>query len=238
MKVIDPGRPATPKLVSHVLKAELGYLVKRMLLSAGVKKLYDALPEHWQIPDSQFAKEATLYAQTLCPDYMISHCYRSYCFGAIIAARNGLKLDRELFFVAAMLHDLGLSDQHKNDSGSFEWVGAELAYTFTLDHLQSEQIATTIHNSIALHTSVGIAEKKQPEIALLHYGTGTDLFGSRLREIPKGELGEILEAYPRENFPETFGSCLHHQADTKPDCHIAAAVGMGIADRILMRLSA
>jgi len=207
------------------------------LLGTGIKKLHDALPEDWQIPDSQFAKEATLYAQTLCPDYMISHCFRSYCFGAIIGARNGLKLDKELFFVASMLHDLGLSDQHKNDLGSFEWVGAKLAHQFALDQQQKENVATTIHNAIALHTSVGIAESKQPEIALLHYGTGTDLFGSRLREIPKGELGEILEAYPRENFPETFGSCLHHQARTKPDSHIAAAVGVGITGKILRSLS-
>lgn len=238
MKVEDPGRPSKPGLVSNVLKSELRYMMERFLLRAGVKKLHDALPEHWNIPDSQFAKEATIYAQTLCPDYLVNHCFRSYCFGAIIAARNGLRLDRELFFVAAMLHDLGLTNQHQNDPGSFEWVGAELAYKFSLKHCQTEQVATAIHNSIALHTSVGIVESKQPEIALLHYGTGTDLFGSRLREIPRGELKEILSAYPREDFPKAFGTCLHHQADTKPETHISTAVEAGIADRILANLSA
>ena len=149
-----------------------------------------------------------------------------------------MKLDREVLFVAAMLHDLGLSDAHKNESGSFEWVGAELAHRFCIEEEKSEAIAATIHNSIALHTSVGIAGREDPEVALLHFGTGMDLFGMRLDEVPHDTLNEILRRYPRTDFKPTFSQCLNHQAETKPGSQIAAAVGIGICDRILETLSA
>jgi hypothetical protein len=163
---------------------------------------------------------------------MMRHCFRSYCFGAILAARNQLTLDRETFFVAAMLHDLGLSDAHADDPGSFEWVGARLAHAFCLDADQTEARAATVHNAIALHTSVGIAERCQPEIALLHFGTGMDLFGMRLDEIDRESLELVLADYPRGSFKAEFSPCLSHQAQQKPDSQIAGAVGIGIADRI------
>jgi HD superfamily phosphodiesterase len=189
------------------------------------------------MPDSQFAKSAIAYAEQLCPDYMIRHCFRSYCFGAVLASRNKLKLDREVFFVAAMLHDLGLSPAHAEDSGSFEWVGAKLAYQFSKDSDQSEAFATTVHNAIALHTSVGIAGKQAPELALLHYATGMDLFGMRLDEIPRIILEEILVRYPRDRFKAQFCTCLSHQAQIKPNSQIAAAIGIGITDQILEQLA-
>jgi hypothetical protein len=198
----------------------------------GFHKLQNAVPEDWAAPDSEFAVQAVQTASALCPDFMMRHCFRSYCFGAILAARNQLTLDRETFFVAAMLHDLGLSDTHADDPGSFEWVGARLAHAFCLDTGQTEVRAATVHNAIALHTSVGIVDRFQPEIALLHFGTGMDLFGTRLDEIDKETLELVLAEYPRGAFRAEFSPCLSHQARQKPDSQIAGAVGIGIADRI------
>lgn len=232
----DPGRPSTPTFAVRLMRSEFDLILQRLLRQLGLRKLHELVPGEWAIPDSQFAKDAIAYAEALCPDYMMRHCFRSYCFGAVLASRNQLALDREVFFVAAMLHDLGLSDAHRNDAGSFEWVGAKLAYQFCRDTSQTEDLAATIHNAIALHTSVGVAGNQAPELAFLHYGTGMDLFGLRLDEIPKVTLEEILTRYPREHFKETFGPCLSHQAAAKPDSQIAAAVRVGIVDRILSEL--
>ncbi len=232
----DPGRPSTPVLGVRFVRSEVQIAIKQFLGKLGLIKLSDILPSDWAVPDSVFAQHALEYAQTLCPEYMITHSFRAYCFGAILAARNGLNLDREVFFVAAMLHDLGLSDQYKSEPGSFEWVGAKLAHQFCVDDDQSEFVAATIHNSIALHTSVGVAGREAPEIALLHYGTGMDLFGMRVDEIPPDSLVAILDKYPRTDFKPVFSRCLTHQAEIKPDSQIAGAVGIGICDRIKAEL--
>ena len=194
------------------------------------------MPQDWAIPDSAFAVHAIEVASTQCPEFMMRHCFRSYCFGAILAARNQLRLDREAFFVAAMLHDLGLCGAHAEAPGSFEWVGGRLAHEFCRDAEQTEARAATIHNAIALHTSVGIADRCQPEIAVLHFGTGMDLFGMRLDEMPGAAMEAVLEEYPRAGFKAEFSPCLSHQAQRKPDSQIAGAVGIGIIDRVRERL--
>ena len=235
--VSDPGRPSKPALAKRFMSAEIKMAMRRLSRRLGMQKLHDALPDDWAIPDSRFAAQAIEAASTLCPEFMLRHCFRSYCFGAILAARNGLALDRETFFVAAMLHDLGVTDAHANDAGSFEWVGARLAHTFCLDAEQTEARAAIVHNAIALHTSLGIADRYQPEIAMLHFGTAMDLFGMRIDEVPKDTLERVLLHYPRSAFKAEFSPCLSHQAQLKPDSQIAGAVGIGILDRIQEQLS-
>jgi hypothetical protein len=230
--VVDPGRPATATLVGRVLHGEIRGGLKRLTRTLGLARLDQVIPENWAIPDSEFARQAIEKACVLCPPYMVRHCFRSYCFGAILAGRHKLPLDRETFFVAAMLHDLGLCDAHCNDEGSFEWVGARLAHTFCLDAEKNELIAATVHNAIALHTSVGIADRCQPEIALLHFGTGMDLFGMRIDEIPRESLEQVQSEYSRTGFKAEFSPCLSHQAKQKPDSQFAGAAGIGIVDRI------
>lgn len=236
--VSDPGRPSKPVLAGRLARSEIRAGFQRLSRKMGFRKLHEILPENWAIPDSAFAMQAIDVATTLCPEFMVRHCYRAYCFGAILAARNKLSLDRETFFVAAMLHDLGLCEAHAEDPGSFEWVGARLARTFCLNAEQTEIKAATVHNAIALHTSVGIVEGLQPEISLLHFGTGMDLFGARLDEVPEDALDRILEDYPRTRFKAEFSPCLHHQAQLKPESQIAGAVGVGILDRIKEQLAA
>ena len=221
-----------PILATRFIASEVRARVRAVAIRSGLTKLYEAVPADWDVPDSKFAQQAIDSARELCPEFMMRHCFRSYCFGAILAARNRLSLDRETFFVAAMLHDLALSDKHADDPGSFEWVGARLAHDFCVEREQEESRAATIHNAIALHTSLGIAHRYQPEIAMLHFGTAMDLFGMRLDEIPADLLHGVLSEYPRLAFKSEFSPCLAHQASAKPESHIAGAVGVGILDRM------
>ncbi len=234
--VADPGRPSLLTLLWRIMGAETRGGIDKSLRILGLKKLLDINPEDWSVPDSDFCKQATQYASELCPPFMMRHCFRSYCFGAALASRHGLKLDREVFFVAAMLHDLGLSEKHANDTGSFEWVGARLAHDYCVEAEQKEEVAATIHNAIALHTSVGVADKKEPEVAMLHFGTGMDLFGMRIHEIPGATVEQVLADYSRGNFKSEMSTCLSHQFHHKPDSQFAAAAGIGIIDRIMETL--
>ena len=236
--VRDPGRPSKSVLGARFARSEFRAGIARLSRTLGIQKLHNAVPTDWQIPDSAFTRQAVRMARELCPEFMVRHCFRAWCFGAILAARHNHKLDRETFFVAAMLHDLGLSDTHRDDAGSFEWVGAQLAHTFCMTAEQTEMRSALVHNAIALHTSVGIAERCAPEIALLHFGTGMDLFGMRLDELPPDALAAVLTEYPRGEFKAEFSPCLHHQAQQKPDSQIAGAVGIGILDRIKAELGA
>jgi len=209
----------------------------RLALRLGLKRLQDVVPEDWQAPDSALANQARGYAEELCSPMLVAHSERTYCFGALLAARDGLKLDKELFYLGCILHDLGLSETHKDDPGSFEWVGADLARTFCLNNGLAESRADIVHDAIALHSSVGVVHKCAPELAFVHFGAALDLVGSRLEDVPKTDLSVILERYSRDNFCSEFGSCMHHQAASKPTSHIAGVVGIGFVDRFRGRLA-
>ncbi len=232
----DPGRLPKPKVIGRIIGSELRGARHRLALRLGLKRLHDVLPEDWQAPDSALATEARGYAEELCSPMLVAHSERTYCFGALLAVRDGLKLDKELLYLGCILHDLGLSETHKDDPGSFEWVGAGLARTFCLNKGLAESKADLVHDAIALHSSVGVVHKCAPELAFVHFGAGLDLLGSRLEDVPKTDLSAILERYSRDNFCSEFGSCLHHQAASKPGSHIAGPVGIGFVDRLRDRL--
>jgi HD domain len=232
----DPGRLSKPRVIGRILGAELRGARHRFALRLGLKRLQDVVPEDWQAPDSALANQARGYAEELCSPMLVAHSERTYCFGALLAARDGLKLDKELFYLGCILHDLGLSEPHKDDPGSFEWVGADLGRTFCLNNGVAESKADIVHDAIALHSSVGVVHKCAPELAFVHFGAALDLVGSRLEDVPKTDLSVILESYSRDNFCSEFGSCMHHQAASKPASHIAGPVGIGFVDRFRDRL--
>lgn len=45
-----------------------------------------------------------------------------------------------------------------------------------------------------------IAEEKQPEIALVHFGAGMVVVGLRIEDIPEETFNFIIEVYPRLGF--------------------------------------
>lgn len=171
-------------------------------------------------------------AAGLSSPLLLNHAVRTYHFGAILDSREGLRIDRELLYVAAVLHDLGLTPTYEAEPGSFEWVGARRARAFGIEQGMEPRRADLLHDAIALHSSVGIAGSREPEIAMLHYGAGADLFGLRLGEIPPLDLERLLAEWPRCDFKAEFPTCLERQVQLKPNCHIAGAMGLGLAGRV------
>jgi HD domain-containing protein len=228
----DKGKNSKPKQISRFIASAIRERAFRTSLAVGLKRLHAVVPADWAAPDSRLADEARTLATELCSPVLVAHSERTYCFGAILAARDGLKMDRELFYIACLLHDLGLSELHRDKPGSFEWVGAREAHRFCLDRDLPEAKADLVHDAVALHSSVGLANKREPEVAFVHYGAGLDLLGKRVDHIPKPDLTAVLDRYTRDGFKQEFTCCLVHQHEAKPTSHIAGHVALGLADLI------
>lgn len=233
----DTGRNSKPKQISRYIASELRDRAFRAALALGLKRLRDVVPDDWAAPDSRLADEARTLATELCSPVLVAHSERTYCFGAILAARDGLKMDRELFYIACLLHDLGLSDVHRDKPGSFEWVSAREARTFCVDRGLPDAKADLVHDAVALHSSVGLANKREPEVAFVHYGAGLDLLGKRVDHIPKSDLSAVLDRFSRESFKQEFSCCLRDQYEKKPNSHISGHVALGLPDLIPDQLS-
>ena len=228
----DPGRLHVCRMLPRFIGMDIRMASLRVKRRLGLRELIQLVPDAYRIPDSALAKQATELVREISDDLLLNHCYRTYLFGCILGHQDGLKFDREVFYLASIMHDIGLSEKHARDPGSFEYVGAREAHRFCTSHHYDPGKAALVHDAIAMHTAIGIAHQKDPEIALVHYGAGVDVIGIRYDEIPPNTLHEILEQYPRMDFKELFTALLQDQADLKPDSHIATHMKLGLGKKM------
>ncbi len=143
----------------------------------------------------------------------------------------GHRPDRELLYIAAQLHDLGLTAQFDGE-GPFELRGADAAYAWCREHDVPESKAELIHEAICLHTSL-VAARREPEIALVHFGAGADVIGYHLEDIHPRTVEAILELWPRDGFKREVHALLGEQARKNPDSPAGAQWRLGFGKRIL-----
>lgn len=167
------------------------------------------------IPDSKICQKATQLVAEVSPNFLCNHCIRTFLFGDLLGQRDGLKCDRELLYLSAVMHDLGLTDRFDGEQ-RFEVDGADTARAFVLEHGLSDEKAEIVWDAIALHTSLGIASCKQPEIALVHLGASADVLGIRMADIPLETVEQVLDAYPRLGFNTAITQLLVSQVKRKP----------------------
>lgn len=168
-----------------------------------------------RIPDSAVARAATRFARELSSEVVFNHVIRSFVFGALVADHQGIRYDEELFYLGAVLHDLGLTG-HFPGPDRFEVSGADAADAFLKDRGVHEERREIIWDAIALHTSVGIASRKRAEIALVHIGAGVDVLGVAYDAIPGDSVEQVLAAMPRCNFKNDFAEVLLQTVKTNP----------------------
>jgi hypothetical protein len=156
-----------------------------------------------RLPDSALAQKAVDLAYRVSPPVVWTHVVRTFVFGALVGQSQKLRYDEELFFLASVLHDLGLTAEFRG-AERFEVVGADAADAFLKDQGLNTERREIIWDAIALHTSIGIASRKRPEIALVHIGAGIDVVGRGLDKLPPSLVAETIEALPRHDFNNAF----------------------------------
>ena len=155
-----------------------------------------------RLVDSEVARMATELSRTVYPPYLFNHAVRTFLFGSLAGRALGQKVDEELLYLACILHDLGLTENFEGDA-PFEIQGAEAAKRFLEEHAYPKERIGIVWDGIAMHTSP-IGQFKQPEIALVGEGAGADVIEPDFSRIKKGDVEEILAAFPRLKFKDAF----------------------------------
>jgi HD domain len=174
--------------VTDVIRAKLG-LLKPLHLA-----LSDLAP-----PDTRMAKEAEELARDTHTQDLLSHAYRSYYFGAMLAAHRKLKYDREAFFTAAILHDIGLTESRiaPLKQCCFAVSGGRQVRDFLLSKDHPAVKAQIIGDAISAHLNLHLPVRKYGEVAsLVAKGAVCDLFGFEKRRLPEKFKSDLLRTYP------------------------------------------
>jgi|TARA_R110000823_G_scaffold28783_5_gene83995 hypothetical protein len=164
------------------------------------------------------------------PRHLCNHCLRVYILGSLAVRQTGQKFDEELAFVASALHDIGLVDEFSSADQRFEVDGADTAAKLMRERGMSEKSIELVWDAIVLHNSMGIAQRKSPESALVLMGAGADVAGFGLDTLPPAMIEELLEALPIIGFPQAFSDMVSKKALEKPFAHMftwAADVAIG-----------
>jgi HD superfamily phosphodiesterase len=156
------------------------------------------------VPDTRLAREATELIRSVESDLLYNHSLRVYAFGALQGERRGLSYDPELLFVGAMFHDIGLVEGHRSANDRFEVDGANAAREFLAANGVTGDALRVVWDAIALHTTPGIPEHKEPEVALVTAGVELDVLGFGYDDIAAEDREAVLAAYPRIDFKESI----------------------------------
>lgn len=152
------------------------------------------------IPDTPLVRDTTEYVRDVENDLLFDHSRRVFLFGALQGRRRGLDPDLELLYVGAMFHDVGLTQGYRESQARFEVDGANAAREFLLARGADEATARKVWLSIALHTTPGIPEFLDPEIALVTAGVETDVLGIGRDELTEDAIAAVTAAHPRPDF--------------------------------------
>lgn len=152
------------------------------------------------VPDTALAREVTDFIRDTEDELLFNHSRRVFFFGALRGLRRGLHPNMELLYVAAMFHDIGLTEHYRNSTIRFEVDGANAARDFLMDAGVGKADADTVWLGIALHTTPGVPEFLAPEVALLQAGVEVDVVGVGREQLTPEALAAVTTAHPRPDF--------------------------------------
>src|SRR5260370_39697623 len=79
-----------------------------------------------KVPDTALVHDAIDLSRSLLEPFLFNHVMRSWLFGIVLAESAAIAPDAEILAVAAILHDLGLTERY-NGENRFEVDGANAA---------------------------------------------------------------------------------------------------------------
>lgn len=183
-------------------------------------------------PQTPAATNALSVATRFYSPALLNHCVRSYLWGTVYAASHAIAYDDELYYVSALLHDIGLTAPFDSHRVSFEEAGGDLAWVFGVAAGWTEERAARAMKIIVLHMRDDVPADVDPESHLLQVATSWDVSGRQPEDFSAEVRAETLARYPRLGFGGEFLACFEDQARRKPDGATAALVASGAAGRI------
>ena len=176
---------------------------------------------HAHVPPDASSQTALKLAANALAEPIFNHSLRVYLLAKWLATKEGsgwADADKlPLLFAACICHDFGTSD-HYNGHQRFEVEGADAASHHCANHGMSADDCHKVWCAIALHTSVGIAERIDPFTRLVRVAVKLD-FSPALRVTHDAQTyaADTELALPRLNIEKVLAEAVVNQATKIPE---------------------
>ena len=172
-------------------------------------------------PQTAVVRDAEEQLRAVASPQMVHHSLRSYYFSVIRYELGDrlIPLDREEFWVAAMLHDTGLFDDAR--TGCFTVAGARKARRITGEAgwpgTRQDSVALAITTNLNPFVSL---DRYGPVAHFLREGGLVDVLAQEWAVHPEN-LGELLGRYPRDGFADDTARLVGQEARRNPGCRFS-----------------
>ena len=212
---------------------------------AAAKRLANLSLDAIEIP----ASAAALQALEACRDtglpYLLNHCVRTYLYGAILSAQQGLKHDPEFFYCAALLHDMSIATRHASvhqETGSalppilrchcFALASAQWSLNWALQVGWPNARAHQLADAICRHVSPAVPVSDGVEAHLLNRAAALDVAGLGRTTVPAHLRHAALAQWPKLDQNAALGSFMAAEAQAYPYGRVAWLAQRGFIERI------
>jgi len=187
-----------------------------------------------KLPDTLAVKSVSNILEELSSPEIIMHSYRTYYWAVLLAKNNRISFDEEQLLIAALAHDLGLSEKIDvlSDEHCFTVTSARLLSHQLTDYNYSEEKLSNINEAITRHINPVVSIKAGAEAHLLNAGAMLDVIGTRNYEIDNIIIDDVLLLHPRMNFKNQISHCFCQQKKTLPLSRIAFLTDNGLINLI------
>lgn len=167
-------------------------------------------------PPTDLARRAREVAETWCTEAVLHHSLRSWVWARTLADTRGLAYDAELLYVAAMLHDAGVSPAFDAHAVAFETAGGAVAAVFAAGADWPVQRRARVREIIERHMWTSVDPAMDAEGYLLEAATSLDVAGADPHLWDADLLRAVTARVPRGAFSAEFANAIGAQAERKP----------------------
>ena len=156
-------------------------------------------PERVRVPDSKIAREADECVRDASAPWMVDHSLRTWLYASALGAADGVRYDGELLYVAALLHDLTMTERWRDYAPTpcFAARGGLLARDWARERGWPEPRCTTLGDAVSLHLNAKVPAVHGPEAQLLQAGAAFDMIGLRRWDLAPASVDAVLARHPR-----------------------------------------
>jgi hypothetical protein len=203
-------------LVPAILATHRTLLVSQARLLGGRRpRALDGVVLPAAPPDSALCRAAEAACASALPASLVGHSARTWWYGRLLAGLDGIDVDPELAFAAALLHDVGLASAVPRED--FTLRGARLAQALLEEAGASLADARAVADAISVHTQPGIDRDRDGALGTyLQAGAMLDLVGLRADEVPRSTVEAVLARHPREDLAERMAAGVRAEARAVP----------------------
>ncbi|WP_411293860.1 HD domain-containing protein [Streptomyces kunmingensis] len=170
-----------------------------------------------RVPDTKLAREADELVRDTTSELIYHHSRRVFFFGALQGRNRDLSYDPELLYVGALFHDLGLNERFHDSGRRFEVDSADEARRFLTARGVPEDSVRRVWTAIALHTTPGVPEFLEPEVALVTAGVEYDVLGIGFDDVAQSDRADIVSLHPRPDFKRRILEAFTYGVAPKPE---------------------